>query len=75
MDSWLVCHEFAPSTTKDPPCREDQDTLNLSKLKRPPVGVVRTLKEEDASSGAVPLTRPWFKITCSVAKGPRAVRR
>ncbi|GFW72855.1 hypothetical protein TNCV_1266981 [Trichonephila clavipes] len=21
-DSWLSCHEFEPSTTKDPPCRE-----------------------------------------------------
>ncbi|GFU29753.1 hypothetical protein TNCV_4745781 [Trichonephila clavipes] len=21
IGSWLVCHEFEPSTTKDPPCR------------------------------------------------------
>ncbi|GFV56074.1 uncharacterized protein TNCV_2266601 [Trichonephila clavipes] len=22
MDSWPACHEFEPSATKDPPCRE-----------------------------------------------------
>ncbi|GFW60536.1 hypothetical protein TNCV_568841 [Trichonephila clavipes] len=30
IESWLVCHEFEPSTTKDPPCTlKDRCTLNL----------------------------------------------
>ncbi|GFV65322.1 transposable element Tc3 transposase [Trichonephila clavipes] len=37
-DSWLVCHEFEPSTTEDPLCR-DRCTLHLSRAQTPPVGV------------------------------------
>ncbi|GFT09323.1 hypothetical protein TNCV_5062071 [Trichonephila clavipes] len=36
-DSWPACHEFEPNTTEDPPCRGDRGSLNVSKLKRPPV--------------------------------------
>ncbi|GFX94318.1 hypothetical protein TNCV_4293631 [Trichonephila clavipes] len=39
-DSWLACHELEPCTTEDPPNREGQCTLNVSRFKRPPVGVV-----------------------------------
>ncbi|GFW60774.1 hypothetical protein TNCV_571191 [Trichonephila clavipes] len=39
-DLLLECHEFEPSTTEDPPCRGNRYTLNMSRLKRPPVGVV-----------------------------------
>ncbi|GFU43026.1 hypothetical protein TNCV_3141551 [Trichonephila clavipes] len=35
---WL-CHEFEPSTTKDPPCRAAMHA-KYRELKRPPVGVV-----------------------------------
>ncbi|GFU36667.1 hypothetical protein TNCV_3311621 [Trichonephila clavipes] len=38
-------------------------------LKRPPIGVVVT--KGDASSDVVHVTRPWFKITWSVAKSSR----
>ncbi|GFV50534.1 hypothetical protein TNCV_2097121 [Trichonephila clavipes] len=34
----IGCHEFEPSTAKDPPC-----TLNMPMLKRPPIGVMRKL--------------------------------
>ncbi|GFX12349.1 hypothetical protein TNCV_63951 [Trichonephila clavipes] len=33
------CHEFEPSTTKDPPCRAAMHVKSVE-LKRPPVGVV-----------------------------------
>ncbi|GFT62111.1 hypothetical protein TNCV_3812661 [Trichonephila clavipes] len=39
-ESWLTRHEFEPSTSEVPPCREGQSTLIISRLKRPPVGVV-----------------------------------
>ncbi|GFV69338.1 hypothetical protein TNCV_2943081 [Trichonephila clavipes] len=39
MDSWLACHEFEPGAAEDPPCKKDRYTLNLSGLKRPPIGV------------------------------------
>ncbi|GFX10320.1 hypothetical protein TNCV_1867151 [Trichonephila clavipes] len=35
-DRGLPCHEFEPSTTKDPPCK----AAICRELKRPPVGVV-----------------------------------
>ncbi|GFW96510.1 hypothetical protein TNCV_2845671 [Trichonephila clavipes] len=46
MDSWLVCPEFEPSTAEDPQCRGGQSTLNMSRLERPPVAVVKKLREE-----------------------------
>ncbi|GFU75027.1 hypothetical protein TNCV_3752781 [Trichonephila clavipes] len=46
-------------------------TLNIYlELKRPPVGVVWQLGEGGDSSSVVHATRPWFKITRSVAKSP-----
>ncbi|GFX32675.1 hypothetical protein TNCV_888131 [Trichonephila clavipes] len=45
-DSWLMCHEFEPSAAEDLPCRGGRCSLNLSRLKRPPVGVVWKLGEE-----------------------------
>ncbi|GFX33747.1 hypothetical protein TNCV_3961561 [Trichonephila clavipes] len=39
-DFWLTSHEFEPSTAEDPPCREHKCTLNMSRLKRPPIGEV-----------------------------------
>ncbi|GFU45899.1 hypothetical protein TNCV_5102101 [Trichonephila clavipes] len=44
-DSWLECHEFELSSGEDPSCRIGQYTLNLSRLKRPPVAVVWKLGE------------------------------
>ncbi|GFT85568.1 hypothetical protein TNCV_4252951 [Trichonephila clavipes] len=38
-DSWLACHQFEPSTSEDSPYRGDRCTLNLWKLKCPPVGM------------------------------------
>ncbi|GFV05160.1 hypothetical protein TNCV_223741 [Trichonephila clavipes] len=40
MDSGPACHEFEPSTAEDPPCRGIRGTLNMSRFKRPPVGMV-----------------------------------
>ncbi|GFU77066.1 hypothetical protein TNCV_1701481 [Trichonephila clavipes] len=42
IGSWLAfCHEFEPSTTKDPPCRRAAMHAKSVELKRPtPVGVV-----------------------------------
>ncbi|GFV41786.1 uncharacterized protein TNCV_3629371 [Trichonephila clavipes] len=42
---WQACHEFKPSTAEDPPCKGDRCTLNMSRLKRPPVGVVWKLRD------------------------------
>ncbi|GFW84212.1 hypothetical protein TNCV_4878751 [Trichonephila clavipes] len=56
MDLWLVCHKFEPSTTKDPPCRGSQFTLNMLRLKRAPVGVVWKLEEGGSSSGVILVT-------------------
>ncbi|GFV89268.1 hypothetical protein TNCV_286011 [Trichonephila clavipes] len=40
--SWQgVMRSLEPCTSEDPPCRGGQCTLNISWLKRPPVGVVR----------------------------------
>ncbi|GFV37018.1 putative transposable element [Trichonephila clavipes] len=52
----LLCPEFVPSITKHSPCRGGWDTLNLSKLKRSPGGVVRNLGEEDFRSSVVLVT-------------------
>ncbi|GFT70257.1 hypothetical protein TNCV_3457011 [Trichonephila clavipes] len=49
-DSWLVCHEFDPGTAKDPPCRGSRCTLNISRFKHSPVGVVWKLGERMSSS-------------------------
>ncbi|GFU93538.1 hypothetical protein TNCV_947801 [Trichonephila clavipes] len=50
---WLACHEYKPSTTKDPPCSVNA-RINCRGIKRPPVGVVGLLKEgvpaQDSSS-------------------------
>ncbi|GFW97509.1 hypothetical protein TNCV_4991841 [Trichonephila clavipes] len=54
-DMWLVCHEFKPSTVEEPPCREEGCcSLNLSKLKPPPVGV--EVRKGNAISGVVLIT-------------------
>ncbi|GFW52438.1 hypothetical protein TNCV_403661 [Trichonephila clavipes] len=69
MDS---CHEFKPSTAKNPPCRRGgRCPLNLSRLKRPPDGGVWKFEEVGASSNVVLVTWPSFKITRSVAKSSR----
>ncbi|GFT24365.1 transposable element Tcb2 transposase [Trichonephila clavipes] len=39
-DLWKACQEFGSSTAKDPPCRCGRCTLNMSRLKRPPVSGV-----------------------------------
>ncbi|PRD28210.1 UNVERIFIED_CONTAM: hypothetical protein NCL1_33124 [Trichonephila clavipes] len=38
-DSLPLCHEFEPSTAEDAPCRGGRCMLNLSMLKRTPIGV------------------------------------
>ncbi|GFY11135.1 uncharacterized protein TNCV_4471211 [Trichonephila clavipes] len=48
-------------------------TLNLSRLKRPQVGVV--VRRRGDSSGVVLVTGPWFKIARSVAKSPRVAEQ
>ncbi|GFY24778.1 hypothetical protein TNCV_2689691 [Trichonephila clavipes] len=45
-DSWPVCHEFKPCTTEDPPFSGGRCTLNLSRLKRPPLVEVWKLGEK-----------------------------
>ncbi|GFS76485.1 hypothetical protein TNCV_1621061 [Trichonephila clavipes] len=54
-DLRLACHEFEPSTAEDPPCRKGGCTLNMSRLKRPPVDVVWKLGGS-AVSGVVLIT-------------------
>ncbi|GFT08376.1 hypothetical protein TNCV_3423291 [Trichonephila clavipes] len=57
MDSWLACQEFEPSAAEDHSCRGSHCTLNLPRLKRPPVGVVGKLREgipAQVSSSSLP---------------------
>ncbi|GFX49727.1 hypothetical protein TNCV_3072801 [Trichonephila clavipes] len=44
-ESRLACHEFQPRTAEDPPCRGGRCVLNMSRLKRPPVGGLWKLSE------------------------------
>ncbi|GFX03779.1 ATP-dependent DNA helicase [Trichonephila clavipes] len=60
--SWPACHEFEPSATENPPCRESRCTLNLGRLKRPLIDTVEKLGEDNANSGVVIVSCPWFKI-------------
>ncbi|GFV45566.1 hypothetical protein TNCV_4240901 [Trichonephila clavipes] len=46
MDSWLACYECEPRTAEDSPYKGGRCRLNLSKLKRPLVGVVWKLERE-----------------------------
>ncbi|GFU69747.1 uncharacterized protein TNCV_1221351 [Trichonephila clavipes] len=39
-DRGLPCHEFEPSTSKDPPCRAVMHVKSVEELKHPAVGVV-----------------------------------
>ncbi|GFX66964.1 hypothetical protein TNCV_4180891 [Trichonephila clavipes] len=39
-DSWISCYEFEPCADKDSPCRGGRCTLNMSKFKHRPVGVM-----------------------------------
>ncbi|GFU84770.1 hypothetical protein TNCV_2127111 [Trichonephila clavipes] len=55
-DSWPACHEFEPSTAEDPPFRDGRCALDMSRLKRPPVGGVLKLGEGVTSSGVVLVT-------------------
>ncbi|GFV61261.1 hypothetical protein TNCV_891081 [Trichonephila clavipes] len=65
-----ACHEFEPSTAEDSPYSgAGQSTLNMSKLKRPLVGV--GTKRGGARSSVVLVTSLWFKTTNSVAKSPQ----
>ncbi|PRD35861.1 UNVERIFIED_CONTAM: tmem14c [Trichonephila clavipes] len=40
MNLWLACHAFEPSTSEDMLCRGGRCSLNLPRLKYPPMGVV-----------------------------------
>ncbi|GFT01396.1 transposable element Tc3 transposase [Trichonephila clavipes] len=51
MSSKPACHEFEPSTTEDPLYRWGRCRLNLSRIKRPPVGVV--VRRGSARSGVI----------------------
>ncbi|GFY27666.1 hypothetical protein TNCV_911171 [Trichonephila clavipes] len=44
-DSKLAYHEFELSADEVPPCRGGRKTFNMSRLKRPPIGVVWKLGE------------------------------
>ncbi|GFV61003.1 hypothetical protein TNCV_3845821 [Trichonephila clavipes] len=52
-DSWPACNEFKPNATEDPPCRGFRCKLNMSRIRRLPVGVVWKLGERGASSSVV----------------------
>ncbi|GFX04488.1 uncharacterized protein TNCV_900181 [Trichonephila clavipes] len=69
--SWQVCHEFEPVPLKTrrvgQPC-----TLNLSRAETSSHWCGVVVRRGGGSSGVVHVTGPWFKITWSVAKSPRA---
>ncbi|GFX11376.1 hypothetical protein TNCV_2804371 [Trichonephila clavipes] len=43
----VACHDFDSSATEDPPCRGGLRTLNLSRFKHPPTGLVWKLGERE----------------------------
>ncbi|GFX97391.1 hypothetical protein TNCV_1077621 [Trichonephila clavipes] len=55
-DLWPAGHEFEPSTAVDPQRRGGRCTLNLSRLKRPPIRVIWKSGKGGASSGVVLIT-------------------
>ncbi|GFV97073.1 hypothetical protein TNCV_3526591 [Trichonephila clavipes] len=65
----LKCPDFEPRVAKET-CRGSRCTLYPSRLKRSPV--VWYGSGGGASSGVVLVTRPWFKITRSVANNHSA---
>ncbi|GFV33423.1 hypothetical protein TNCV_758471 [Trichonephila clavipes] len=70
-NSWPAYQEFEPGTTKDPPCRRGRCTLNMSRLKRPPVGVVWKIRGLcQLQCRPRHLTRD-HNYTRSVSKSPR----
>ncbi|GFT25409.1 hypothetical protein TNCV_182361 [Trichonephila clavipes] len=66
---WLACYEFETGTSEDPSYRGRRCTLNMSRRKRPSIGV--EVRRWFVSSGIVFFTGPWFKSTRPVAKNPR----
>ncbi|GFW27657.1 hypothetical protein TNCV_765391 [Trichonephila clavipes] len=52
-DSWVGCHDFEPRVAVDWSCRGHQSMLNLSRFKRPPIGVMWKLREGSAGLGVV----------------------
>ncbi|GFT88463.1 uncharacterized protein TNCV_262571 [Trichonephila clavipes] len=50
-------------------------TLNLSRAETSSRSCGVVVRREVASSGVVHVTRPWFKITCSVAKSHRVAEQ
>ncbi|GFW37061.1 hypothetical protein TNCV_5019591 [Trichonephila clavipes] len=70
-DSWLMCHEFWPSTPEDFPRRGDRCTLNMSGLPSSRWCCVE-VRREICQLRCRPRHLTWFKITKSVANSPRA---
>ncbi|GFV58751.1 retrovirus-related Pol polyprotein from transposon TNT 1-94 [Trichonephila clavipes] len=67
--SWLVCHEFEPSTTKDSPCRTTMHVKYVeAQTSSRCVGVVWKLGEVGISSGVVLLLDQSSKY--EVLRGP-----
>ncbi|GFW31282.1 retrovirus-related Pol polyprotein from transposon 17.6 [Trichonephila clavipes] len=73
-DRGLPCHEFDPSTTKTRRVGE-RYTLNLSRAETSSLWCGVVVRRGGASSGAVPVTLPWFKLTWSVAKSHRVAEQ
>ncbi|GFT72589.1 transposable element Tcb1 transposase [Trichonephila clavipes] len=46
MDTSSACRESEPRSAEDPSCRGGRCTLNMSRHKRPPVGVMWKLRED-----------------------------
>ncbi|GFT37417.1 hypothetical protein TNCV_150261 [Trichonephila clavipes] len=69
IGSWLACHEFEPSTFKDPQGRLAMHVKSVQSSKYSHYcGVV--IRRGGASSGFVLVISPWFQMTRSAAKCP-----
>ncbi|GFV83367.1 uncharacterized protein TNCV_3055141 [Trichonephila clavipes] len=68
-DRGLPCHEFEPSNI------EQRRTLNLSRAETSSRWCGVEVRRGGANSGVVYVTRPWLKMTWSVAKSPRVAEQ
>ncbi|GFU69102.1 hypothetical protein TNCV_4458291 [Trichonephila clavipes] len=59
-DWWSVSQEVKPSTAEDPPYSKSRCSLNMSRFKHPPVGVVWKLGG-GVRSGVILVSWPWSK--------------
>ncbi|GBL79911.1 hypothetical protein AVEN_28961-1 [Araneus ventricosus] len=68
VEPWFWDGGSRADSTEDPPCIRAVCTLSVSRVKRPPAGVMPNVGGRDTNSRVVLVIRPWFKVTRTVPK-------